>query len=134
MSAPRLNSNAVREGVERRFETRIVPYEPRRLLLVLRDVTERNRAANRSASWRSSIRSRSCRTGMTCWQLLKKRAASGTTGERFAVVRINLDQFKRINDSIGTAPATRCCRPWPRASAPSSSWSVTARSPCRWRG
>jgi PleD family two-component response regulator len=37
----------VRQGTERRFETRIVPYDRGRLLLVLRDVTERHRAANR---------------------------------------------------------------------------------------
>ena len=92
----------MREGVERRFETRIVPYDRGRLLLVLRDVTERHRAANRIRELAFFDPLTQLPNRQYLLQLLEEaRREAATTGERFAVVRINLDQFKRINDSIG---------------------------------
>jgi diguanylate cyclase (GGDEF)-like protein len=92
----------LREGVERRFETRIVPYDRGRLLLVLRDVTERHRAANRIRELAFFDPLTQLPNRQYLLQLLDEaRREAATTGERFAVVRINLDQFKRINDSIG---------------------------------
>jgi diguanylate cyclase (GGDEF)-like protein len=92
----------IREGVERRFETRIVPYDKGRLLLVLRDVTERHRAANRIRELAFFDPLTQLPNRQYLLQLLEEaRREAATTGERFAVVRINLDQFKRINDSIG---------------------------------
>ena len=92
----------MREGVERRFETRIVPYDRGRLLLVLRDVTERARAANRIRELAFFDPLTQLPNRQYLLQLLEEaRREAATTGERFAVVRINLDQFKRINDSIG---------------------------------
>lgn len=93
---------AMRDGVERRFETRIVPYDTGRLLLVLRDVTERHRAANRIRELAFFDPLTQLPNRQYLLQLLEEaRREAATTGERFAVVRINLDQFKRINDSIG---------------------------------
>jgi diguanylate cyclase (GGDEF)-like protein len=92
----------MREGVERRFETRIVPYGRGRLLLVLRDVTERHRAANRIRELAFFDPLTQLPNRQYLLQLLDEaRREAATTGERFAVVRINLDQIKRINDSIG---------------------------------
>jgi diguanylate cyclase (GGDEF)-like protein len=92
----------MRDGVERRFETRIVPYDRGRLLLVLRDVTERHRAANRIRELAFFDPLTQLPNRQYLLQLLDEaRREAATTGERFAVVRINLDQFKRINDSIG---------------------------------
>ena len=92
----------MRDGVERRFETRIVPYDRGRLLLVLRDVTERHRAANRIRELAFFDPLTQLPNRQYLLQLLEEaRREAATTGERFAVVRINLDQFKRINDSIG---------------------------------
>ncbi|HEX5161662.1 MAG TPA: EAL domain-containing protein [Steroidobacteraceae bacterium] len=92
----------VRQGSERRFETRIVPYDRGRLLLVLRDVTERHRAANRIRELAFFDPLTQLPNRQYLLQLLEEaRREAVTTGERFAVVRINLDQFKRINDSIG---------------------------------
>ena len=92
----------LRDGVERRFETRIVPYDRGRLLLVLRDVTERHRAANRIRELAFFDPLTQLPNRQYLLQLLEEaRREAVTTGERFAVVRINLDQFKRINDSIG---------------------------------
>ena len=92
----------VRQGAERRFETRIVPYDRGRLLLVLRDVTERHRAANRIRELAFFDPLTQLPNRQYLLQLLEEaRREAATTGERFAVVRINLDQFKRINDSIG---------------------------------
>jgi diguanylate cyclase (GGDEF)-like protein len=92
----------MREGVERRFETRIVPYDRGRLLLVLRDVTERHRAANRIRELAFFDPLTQLPNRQYLLQLLEEaRREASTTGERFAVLRINLDQFKRINDSIG---------------------------------
>ncbi len=92
----------IRDGVERRFETRIVPYDRGRLLLVLRDVTERHRAANRIRELAFFDPLTQLPNRQYLLQLLEEaRREAATTGERFAVVRINLDQFKRINDSIG---------------------------------
>jgi diguanylate cyclase (GGDEF)-like protein len=92
----------LRDGVERRFETRIVPYDRGRLLLVLRDVTERHRAANRIRELAFFDPLTQLPNRQYLLQLLDEaRREAATTGERFAVVRINLDQFKRINDSIG---------------------------------
>src|SRR6187431_820042 len=92
----------VRQGSERRFETRIVPYDRGRLLLVLRDVTERHRAANRIRELAFFDPLTQLPNRQYLLQLLEEaRREAATTGERFAVVRINLDQFKRINDSIG---------------------------------
>ena len=92
----------IRDGVERRFETRIVPYDKGRLLLVLRDVTERHRAANRIRELAFFDPLTQLPNRQYLLQLLEEaRREAATTGERFAVVRINLDQFKRINDSIG---------------------------------
>jgi diguanylate cyclase (GGDEF)-like protein len=92
----------MREGVERRFETRIVPYDRGRLLLVLRDVTERHRAANRIRELAFFDPLTQLPNRQYLLQLLEEaRREAATTGERFAVVRVNLDQFKRINDSIG---------------------------------
>jgi diguanylate cyclase (GGDEF)-like protein len=88
--------------VERRFETRIVPYDRGRLLLVLRDVTDRHRAANRIRELAFFDPLTQLPNRQYLLQLLEEaRREAATTGERFAVVRINLDQFKRINDSIG---------------------------------
>jgi diguanylate cyclase (GGDEF)-like protein len=93
---------AIREGVERRFETRIVPYDKGRLLLVLRDVTERHRAANRIRELAFFDPLTQLPNRQYLLQLLEEaRREAAATGERFAVVRINLDNFKRINDSIG---------------------------------
>jgi len=93
---------AMREGAERRFETRIVPYDRGRLLLVLRDVTERHRAANRIRELAFFDPLTQLPNRQYLLQLLEEaRREAATTGERFAVVRINLDQFKRINDSLG---------------------------------
>jgi diguanylate cyclase (GGDEF)-like protein len=92
----------MRDGVERRFETRIVPYDRGRLLLVLRDVTERHRAANRIRELAFFDPLTQLPNRQYLLQLLEEaRREAATTGERFAVVRINLDEFKRINDSIG---------------------------------
>ncbi len=92
----------MREGVERRFETRIVPYDKGRLLLVLRDVTERHRAANRIRELAFFDPLTQLPNRQYLLQLLEEaRREAVTTGERFAVVRINIDNFKRINDSIG---------------------------------
>jgi diguanylate cyclase (GGDEF)-like protein len=92
----------LRQGTERRFETRIVPYDRGRLLLVLRDVTERHRAANRIRELAFFDPLTQLPNRQYLLQLLEEaRREAATTGERFAVVRINLDQFKRINDSIG---------------------------------
>ncbi len=92
----------MREGVERRFETRIVPYDKGRLLLVLRDVTERHRAANRIRELAFFDPLTQLPNRQYLLQLLEEaRREASTTGERFAVVRINIDNFKRINDSIG---------------------------------
>ena len=92
----------VRQGQERRFETRIVPYDRGRLLCVLRDVTERHRAANRIRELAFFDPLTQLPNRQYLLQLLEEaRREAATTGERFAVVRINLDQFKRINDSIG---------------------------------
>ncbi len=92
----------MREGVERRFETRIVPYDKGRLLLVLRDVTERHRAANRIRELAFFDPLTQLPNRQYLLQLLEEaRREAATTGERFAVVRINIDNFKRINDSIG---------------------------------
>jgi diguanylate cyclase (GGDEF)-like protein len=93
---------AIREGIERRFETRIVPYDRGRLLLVLRDVTERHRAANRIRELAFFDPLTQLPNRQYLLQLLEEaRREAAATGERFAVVRINLDNFKRINDSIG---------------------------------
>jgi diguanylate cyclase (GGDEF)-like protein len=92
----------MREGVERRFETRIVPYDKGRLLLVLRDVTDRHRAANRIRELAFFDPLTQLPNRQYLLQLLEEaRREAATTGERFAVVRINIDNFKRINDSIG---------------------------------
>jgi diguanylate cyclase (GGDEF)-like protein len=92
----------VRQGQERRFETRIVPYDRGRLLCVLRDVTERHRAANRIRELAFFDPLTQLPNRQYLLQLLEEaRREAATTGEKFAVVRINLDQFKRINDSIG---------------------------------
>ncbi len=92
----------LRQGTQRRFETRIVPYDRGRLLLVLRDVTERHRAANRIRELAFFDPLTQLPNRQYLLQLLEEaRREAATTGERFAVVRINLDQFKRINDSIG---------------------------------
>jgi diguanylate cyclase (GGDEF)-like protein len=92
----------IRDGVERRFETRIVPYDKGRLLLVLRDVTERHRAANRIRELAFFDPLTQLPNRQYLLQLLEEaRREAATTGERFAVVRINIDNFKRINDSIG---------------------------------
>lgn len=92
----------MREGVERRFETRIVPYDKGRLLLVLRDVTERHRAANRIRELAFFDPLTQLPNRQYLLQLLEEaRREASTTGERFAVVRININNFKRINDSIG---------------------------------
>jgi diguanylate cyclase (GGDEF)-like protein len=92
----------MRDGVERRFETRIVPYDKGRLLLVLRDVTERHRAANRIRELAFFDPLTQLPNRQYLMQLLEEaRREAATTGERFAVVRINIDNFKRINDSIG---------------------------------
>jgi diguanylate cyclase (GGDEF)-like protein len=92
----------IREAVERRFETRIVPYDRGRLLLVLRDVTERHRAANRIRELAFFDPLTQLPNRQYLLQLIEEaRRDALATGERFAVVRINLDQFKRINDSIG---------------------------------
>ena len=92
----------IRDGVERRFETRVVPYVRGRTLLVLRDVTDRHRAANRIRELAFFDPLTQLPNRQYLLQLLEEaRREASTTGERFAVVRINLDQFKRINDSIG---------------------------------
>jgi diguanylate cyclase (GGDEF)-like protein len=92
----------MRDGVERRFETRIVPYDKGRLLLVLRDVTDRHRAANRIRELAFFDPLTQLPNRQYLLQLLEEaRREAATTGERFAVVRINIDNFKRINDSIG---------------------------------
>src|SRR4249919_2066761 len=84
------------------FETSIVPYDRGRLLLVLRDVTERHRAANRIRELAFFDPLTQLPNRQYLLQLLEEaRREAATTGERFAVLRINLDQFKRINDSIG---------------------------------
>jgi diguanylate cyclase (GGDEF)-like protein len=93
---------AIRDGVARRFETRIVPYDKGRLLVVLRDVTERHRAANRIRELAFFDPLTQLPNRQYLLQLLEEaRREAAATGERFAVVRINLDNFKRINDSIG---------------------------------
>ena len=92
----------MRDGVDRRFETRIVPYDKGRLLLVLRDVTERHRAANRIRELAFFDPLTQLPNRQYLLQLLEEaRREAATTGERFAVVRVNIDNFKRINDSIG---------------------------------
>jgi diguanylate cyclase (GGDEF)-like protein len=97
-----LEFEAFRDGVERRFETRIVPYDKGRLLVVLRDVTERHRAANRIRELAFFDPLTQLPNRQYLLQLLEEaRREAAATGERFAVVRISLDNFKRINDSIG---------------------------------
>ncbi|MDF3020379.1 MAG: response regulator receiver protein [Steroidobacteraceae bacterium] len=97
-----LEFEAFRDGVERRFETRIVPYDKGRLLVVLRDVTERHRANNRIRELAFFDPLTQLPNRQYLLQLLEEaRREAAATGERFAVVRINLDNFKRINDSIG---------------------------------
>jgi diguanylate cyclase (GGDEF)-like protein len=92
----------IRQGAERRFETRIVPYDRGRLLLVLRDVTERHRAANRIRELAFFDPLTQLPNRQYLLQLVDEaRREASATGERFAVVRINLDNFKRFNDSIG---------------------------------
>ena len=104
------------------------PYDHGRLLLVLRDVTERHRAANRIRELAFFDPLTQLPNRQYLLQLLEEaRREAATTGERFAVVRINLDNSNASTTASVTAPATRCCRPWLRASAPSSSSSATAR-------
>ncbi len=92
----------IRQGMERRFETRIVPYDRGRLLLVLRDVTERHRANNRIRELAFFDPLTQLPNRQYLLQMLEEaRREAAATGERFAVVRINLDNFKRFNDSIG---------------------------------
>ena len=69
---------------------------------MLRDVTERHRAANRIRELAFFDPLTQLPNRQYLLQLLEEaRREAATTGERFAVVRINLDKFKRINDSIG---------------------------------
>jgi PAS domain-containing protein len=78
----------VRQGMERRFETRIVPYDRGRLLLVLRDVTERHRAANRIRELAFFDPLTQLPNRQYLLQLLEEaRREATTTGERFAVLR-----------------------------------------------
>src|SRR6185503_18398914 len=64
--------------------------------------TERHRAANRIRELAFFDPLTQLPNRQYLLQLLEEaRREAATTGERFAVVRINLDNFKRINDSIG---------------------------------
>jgi diguanylate cyclase (GGDEF)-like protein len=93
----------MRDGVERRFET---PHRALRSRAACCSCcatsTERHRAANRIRELAFFDPLTQLPNRQYLLQLVEEaRREAATTGERFAVVRINLDQFKRINDSIG---------------------------------
>ena len=95
---PREGGGMMVEGVAADM-TRAAPPQPR----------SRAHSPRPSASRRSTT-SRACRTAAASSASSRPpaRAAAAGTGPRPAVLLLDLDRFKAVNDATATAPATTC--------------------------
>ena len=87
---------------EHYFETRMVPYTKQRVLIIVRDVSEQKRAdakIRRLAFFDSLTGLPNRQSFMVEVSRAIRRAKAHDT--EFAVLYIDLDNFKRINDSLG---------------------------------
>lgn len=89
---------------QRRFETRVVPYDAGRTMLLLRDVTERHHAQARihELAYFDAL------TKLPNRQFFEQALAdaieeSRASNESFALMRIEIDGLKRVHDSLGPA-------------------------------
>jgi diguanylate cyclase (GGDEF)-like protein len=89
---------------ERRFETRVLPYDIGRTLLLLRDVTERHHSQARihELAYFDALTKLPNRQFFEV-SLAEAIAEASASGESFALIRIGVEGLKRIHDGLGSA-------------------------------
>jgi predicted signal transduction protein with EAL and GGDEF domain len=106
-----LRSNERRIAVTTRLPILGEGGEPRYLLTVTQDVTEKKRAEARierlaHCDWLTDLPNRAAFN--TCFASVLERAAK--SDESFAVMCVNLDRFREINDVFGPSTGDRLLR------------------------
>ncbi len=112
---------ALRDG-EAFFETRIVPRDQNTALVIIRDVTERRRADQQihQLAYFDTLTGLPNR-GMFSKEVKIQIERAKRTGSKLSLLYIDLDRFKRINDTLGHSAGDellssvakrleRCCR------------------------
>lgn len=86
----------------RHYEARVVPYSADEVLTIVRDVTDRKKAESKIRQLAFSDTLTGLANRQAFMQHLRECIQTAQrTGETLAMLFIDLDQFKRVNDSLG---------------------------------
>ena len=91
------------------------PFGGRNLLLAtLRDITERKKAeAHHVKLARHDLLTGLANRAVFVEALQQEMASAHRGGKSFAVLYLDLDHFKDVNDTLGIPSVTCCCKRWP---------------------